>query len=345
MDATVAVPTTSTSAIALTRVSKDYLPSGGGNAVAAVADLDLHVPKGAVLGIAGASGAGKTTVLELIAGRVLPSRGTVRSSASQLAVVPQSVDLRAARTVLENILLPLDTHGLPQWQASSRARDLLKRMGLGDVETRFPRELSAGERQKVAIARALVTEPDLLILDEPFSVLDTESAAGVVDLLDDINQKSGTTILVASRSPATLKDLAHELLVLERGVAVERGPTFDVLTQPSSEATRALVGSAFSASLPEFLRIRLTSEPTQTGQAIVRLIFTGQAATTPVITRLARDLGLDANILLGSAETVRGRLYGVLIVGVASGEPYLTAALDHFAEAGLRTEIIGYLAE
>ncbi|GGE37726.1 methionine import ATP-binding protein MetN [Agaricicola taiwanensis] len=330
-------------AISFSGVSKQYLPSGGGHAVAALKDIDLQIRTGAILGIAGASGAGKTTFLDLITARTLPTSGNIAVGASKASFVPQTIDLRAARTVLENILLPLDNHNLPQWQGTSRARNLLERLGLTDIETRFPRELSAGERQKVAIVRALVTEPDLLLLDEPFSVLDQESTAEVVTLLDEINRSNGTTIAVASRSPATLKDLAHDLVVLERGRIAEQGPAFDVLTQPSSEATRALVGSAFSASLPDFLRTRLTAEPCRNGQAIVRLTFVGEAATTPVITRLARDLGLDANILLGSAETVRGRLYGVLIVGVASGEPYLTAALDHFAEAGLRTDVIGYL--
>jgi D-methionine transport system ATP-binding protein len=331
-------------ALRFIKVSKDYALAGGGHPIAALTDVTLDVPQGTILGLAGASGAGKTTFLDLASRRARPSTGEVEAEKLRTSLVPQEIDLRATRTVLENVLLPLDGHSLPHWEAAARARTLLERLGLAGAENRFPRELSAGERQKVTIARALVTEPELLLLDESLAVLDRESSTGVVTLLDDINRERGTTIVVASRSPAALKDLAHEIVVLDKGRPVEQGPTFDLLTQPQSTTTRALVGAAFSASLPAFLEQRLVPEPSQDGQAIVRLIFTGQAATTPVITRLARDLGLDANILLGSAETIRGRLYGVLIVGVASGEPYLSAALDHFEGAGLGTDVIGYLA-
>ncbi len=331
-------------ALRLEAVSKSYHPAGGGHAIAALSDINLRVEKGSILGLVGASGSGKTTFLELAGERIAPTKGTISIGQKSPALVPQDIDLRTGRTVLENILIPLQTTTTPQWQATPKARSLLQRLGLEGLETRFPRELSAGERQKIAIARALISDPDFLLLDEPFAVLDRESAANVVAFLDAINQSNGTTIIVASRSPSTLKDLAHEIAVLDRGKIVEHGPAFELLTQPASAATRALVGAAFSASLPAFLEAKLTNDPLPGGQAIVRLIFTGNAATSPVITRLARDLGLDANILLGAAETIRGRLYGVLIVGVAAGEPYFSAALDHFEAAGLGTDIIGYLA-
>lgn len=333
-------------AIRLDNVSRHFAPAAGGLPVAALSNVSFALAPGSITGLAGASGAGKSTLLDILGRRTQPTLGSVTIegfSRDRIGVVPQEADLRASRTVLENVLLPLESGATALWEATLKARALLERLGLEQSETRFPRELSAGERQRVAIARALITDPDLLLLDEPIATLDRSSADTVLGVIEEARTTRGATIVIASRHPVSLKDIVDDIIVLQQGRVVESGPAYGLLTRPRSEAARALIGSAFSANLPAFLQERLIEEPSTTGQAIVRLIFTGNSATTPVITRLARDLGLDANILLGSAETVRGKLYGMLIVGVASGEPYLSAALDHFQDAGLETEVLGFI--
>ncbi len=341
-------------AIVLERVSRTYSPRGGGAPVEALRDLSLSVEAGAIVGLIGASGAGKSTLLRLIGGVDLPSAGRVAvdglaggsggmsRSADRVALVPETVELIPARSVLDNVARPLEGLGLPRWQAGPKAAAVLADAGLGHLRDRFPDELSAGERSRVALARALVTEPAVLLADEPFAALDRDSVGQLLRALEAANRR-GTTVIIASRSSRLVQEIAHEIVVIDAGRVLERGATYEVLTRPREPLTRTRIGSAFAGPLPEFLVEKLGDRPTPGGQAIVRLVFTGSAATTPVITGLARNLGLDVNILVGAAETVRGRLYGVLIVGVAAGEPYLSAALSHFRDAGLEAEVLGYL--
>ena len=198
-------------------------------------DLDLELSKGDSLAIVGASGSGKSTLLGLLAGLDLPSGGAVllagknlseldedqraRLRAEHVGFVFQSFQLLDSLNALENVMLPLELEG--HADARQRARALLERVGLGQRLTHYPRQLSGGEQQRVAIARAFAAEPDVLFADEPTGNLDSHTVERISDLLFQLNQERGTTLVLVTHD----ERLAHRcqrLIRLEAGHLIDR---------------------------------------------------------------------------------------------------------------------------
>ncbi|MAE23046.1 ABC transporter ATP-binding protein [Pseudomonas chengduensis] len=198
-------------------------------------DLDLELSKGDSLAIVGASGSGKSTLLGLLAGLDLPSGGAVllagknlseldedqraRLRAEHVGFVFQSFQLLDSLNTLENVMLPLELEG--HADARQRARALLERVGLGQRLTHYPRQLSGGEQQRVAIARAFAAEPDVLFADEPTGNLDSHTGERISDLLFQLNQERGTTLVLVTHD----ERLAHRcqrLIRLEAGHLIDR---------------------------------------------------------------------------------------------------------------------------
>ncbi|PZQ40578.1 MAG: ABC transporter [Ectopseudomonas oleovorans] len=198
-------------------------------------DLDLELSKGDSLAIVGASGSGKSTLLGLLAGLDLPSGGAVllagnnlseldedqraRLRAEHVGFVFQSFQLLDSLNAQENVMLPLELEG--HADARQRARALLERVGLGQRLTHYPRQLSGGEQQRVAIARAFAAEPDVLFADEPTGNLDSHTGERISDLLFQLNQERGTTLVLVTHD----ERLAHRcqrLIRLEAGHLIER---------------------------------------------------------------------------------------------------------------------------
>ncbi|SDQ01112.1 ABC transporter ATP-binding protein [Ectopseudomonas guguanensis] len=198
-------------------------------------DLELELNKGDSLAIVGSSGSGKSTLLGLLAGLDLPSAGAVllagnnlseldedqraRLRAEHVGFVFQSFQLLDSLNALENVMLPLELEG--HADARQRARALLERVGLGQRLTHYPRQLSGGEQQRVAIARAFAAEPDVLFADEPTGNLDSHTGERISDLLFQLNQERGTTLVLVTHD----ERLAHRcqrLIRLEAGHLIDR---------------------------------------------------------------------------------------------------------------------------
>ena len=186
--------------------------------VTAVEDVTLSIHRGEIVGLAGPSGSGKSTLLHLLAALDVPTEGTVRVDGqdtstlssrertrlrlSTVGIVFQRFHLLPALSAKSNVALPLVEQGLGKQARHDRALDLLEAVGLADRATHKPGELSGGEQQRVAIARALVTDPDLVIADEPTGELDTQTAAGVLDVFADL--ADDCAVVIASHDEPTL---------------------------------------------------------------------------------------------------------------------------------------------
>ncbi|UYP32343.1 ABC transporter ATP-binding protein [Pseudomonas sp. Z8(2022)] len=197
-------------------------------------DLDLELSKGDSLAIVGSSGSGKSTLLGLLAGLDLPSGGAVllagqnlseldedqraRLRAEHVGFVFQSFQLLDSLNALENVMLPLELEG--HADARQRARALLERVGLGQRLTHYPRQLSGGEQQRVAIARAFAADPDVLFADEPTGNLDSHTGERISDLLFQLNQERGTTLVLVTHD----ERLAHRC---QRLIRLEGGHLID----------------------------------------------------------------------------------------------------------------------
>lgn len=196
--------------------------------------LSLDLNAGDSLAIVGSSGSGKSTLLGLLAGLDLPSSGHVelagnnlgkmdedqraRVRAEHAGFVFQSFQLLDSLNALENVMLPLELEG--HRDARERARGLLERVGLGHRLSHYPRQLSGGEQQRVAIARAFAAEPDVLFADEPTGNLDSHTSQRISDLLFELNQERGATLVLVTHDER-LAHRCHRLIRLEGGHLID----------------------------------------------------------------------------------------------------------------------------
>ncbi|MCR4340104.1 MAG: ABC transporter ATP-binding protein [Gemmatimonadaceae bacterium] len=218
-----------------TNLTKEY--QSGSSSLTALKDVSFTVPQGDLVAISGPSGSGKTTLLGLLAGLDTPTRGTVvldgdditamsedgraRLRGAKVGFVFQSFQLIPALTALENVQVPLELRG--ERDASTRARDLLARVGLGKRGSHFPAQLSGGEQQRVAIARAFANSPRILFADEPTGNLDGATGEMIMDTVVELNRESGTTVIVVTHEQ-TVASRARRLIRLSDGALVEDWP-------------------------------------------------------------------------------------------------------------------------
>ena len=186
--------------------------------VAALAGIDLAIDAGSFVALLGPSGCGKSTLLRVIAGLDFPDRGELRRAEphARVAMVFQDAHLLPWRDVLANTELPLELAGQSAAERRAAAESALARVGLSDAMRRYPAELSGGMRMRASLARALVTKPQLLLLDEPFAALDELTRMALDDALRRLWRESGLTVVFVTHSIAEAAYLAQRVVVLSR---------------------------------------------------------------------------------------------------------------------------------
>jgi NitT/TauT family transport system ATP-binding protein len=182
-------------------------------------NLDLTIARGEFLAIVGESGVGKSTLLRVLIGLSQPSSGRFTIAAAPgtrtpLSLVFQDSRLLPWRRVIDNVAFGLEWQGIPRAERRRRADAMLDLVGLGDLGTRWPHQLSGGQRQRVALARALAGEPEVLLMDEPFSALDSFTREGLQDELLRIRERTGRTILFVTHDIDEAVYLADRVIVL-----------------------------------------------------------------------------------------------------------------------------------
>lgn len=224
----------------------------------AVRGVSLSVRRGETLAVVGESGSGKTTIAKVAAGLQKATAGTLtwrhgdaveangQPSGQRVQMVFQHPvqSLDPTWKIRKSVLEPLRHQGVPQDEASRRVRELLAEVGLDpDVLDRYPREVSGGQAQRVAVARALVSHPEIVILDEPTASLDQTVRGRILSLLAELQQHTGVGYLMITHDISSVRRLATRIAVMYRGVIVESGPRAAVLEDPRHPYTRALIAA------------------------------------------------------------------------------------------------------
>jgi D-methionine transport system ATP-binding protein len=343
--------------VAFEAVTKQFGGRDGQSAFTALDGVDLTVPKGSITGIIGRSGAGKSTLIRLVNGLELPSTGKVlvdnvdvaglsdaglRTLRRSVGMIFQHFNLLASRTVFDNIALPLEIAGFDRNAIKARVAPLMDLVGLGDKAGRYPAELSGGQKQRVGIARALATEPKLLLSDEATSALDPETTQSILDLLKTINRELDLTVLLITHEMEVVKAIASHVAVIDKGRIVENGRTFDVFTQPHHATTQAMLSNLTGSKLPIWITSRLHDSQQGAERIYVRLIFFGETSEQPLVSGLISELGVEVNILAGTIDEIAGEPYGALVVSYPATHEILARAEQFFARTGLKTEVLGY---
>lgn len=212
--------------IKLDKVSKTFATGTAG-----LAEITLLVDKGEFVFLVGPTGSGKTTVFRLLIREILPSKGTIVIGdfdvvklphrkiphlRKKIGVVFQDLKLLLDRTIFENIILPLEVAGVKTVEAKKKTEEIMRQTGILEHRDKFPIQLSGGELQRAAIARALVLKPDILLADEPTGNLDPVTSKEIVELLLQIN-KNGTTIVMATHNVEIVNSLTKRVVTLEKG--------------------------------------------------------------------------------------------------------------------------------
>jgi len=221
----------------------------------ALEDATLTIEEGELLSLLGKSGSGKSTLLRLIAGLDRPSNGTislgqeilagkntfVRPERRNIGLVPQGCDLFPHLNVRRNI-----SYGLRRWSHSERSlrvQELLEQVGLGGFGKRLPHELSGGETQRIALARALAPKPRLLLLDEPFSNLDVELRETLRTLTADLLRMQGTTAIFVTHHSDDAFSISDRIAAMQGGRILQAAPTREIWQAPASPDVAALFGT------------------------------------------------------------------------------------------------------
>ena len=347
-------------AVAFSGVAKTYQSSAG--PVQALDAISLEIAPGSIFGIIGRSGAGKSSLLRTINRLEQPSSGQVRVDGVDIGTLDESqlVQLRrrigmifqhfnllSAKTVHDNVALPLQVAGLPRARINARVNELLALVGLQEKADTYPSRLSGGQKQRVGIARALATDPEILLCDEATSALDPETTQSILELLRTINRKLGITIVLITHEMSVIREIADRVLVLEQGRIAELGEVWKVFGNPQHPATRALL-APLQHGLPDDLRQRLLPDaPAGRHERILQLTYRGEDGLEPDFPRIAQALGGRVRLLHGGVDRIQGHAQGQLLIALGGG----TAAHDWHTltqgPAAIAHDIkdLGYVAE
>ncbi len=322
--------------IEIRNLSKSFVTSDG--PVDALKNVNLTINDGDIYGIIGMSGAGKSTLVRCINMLERPTEGNIlldgrdlgslnkkqlRDVRHKVTMIFQGFNLLMQRTCLKNVILPLKLSGVPKAEAEKRGRELLALVGLPDKANAYPAQLSGGQQQRVAIARALATDPQVLLCDEATSALDPKTTHQILELIRDINEKLGITVIVITHQMSVVQEICSRVAILEHGAVVEEGEVAQVFANPKAEATRNLV-------YPEMADSAAISDVH--GQR-VRIIFNGsRAAREPLIARMAMEVGVAASILGASTRSVGDRAYGYILLEIPGGPDELARAVNFLRE-------------
>jgi D-methionine transport system ATP-binding protein len=320
--------------------------------------IDLEVPQGQILGIIGRSGAGKSTLLRCLNGLEQPTSGSIsidgkyltnvtdherRSIQQKIGNVFQSFNLLSRLTVLENVVFPLKLINRSKEDLKSKALNLLDLVGLKEKAAAYPSQLSGGQSQRVAIARALISDVSLLLCDEFTSALDFETSLEILELLRDLNKRLGITIILITHDMAIVHEICDEVCVIEDGRIVEKNDIASILLHPVHIATKSLIRNLVNKDLPHHLQEILMPEPAKNSDVLLRLLFSSEPASEPVIAALVKKYDVPINILVGKLDHVRETAFGSLIISMPSDKANLQDIMADLDQRSVSAEILGYL--
>ncbi|MBQ7598993.1 MAG: ATP-binding cassette domain-containing protein [Clostridia bacterium] len=331
--------------IELVHLHKTFETADG--TVEALKDINLSIADGDIFGIIGMSGAGKSTLVRCINMLERPTSGSVivggedmaamspaklREKRRSITMIFQQFNLLMQRTCLKNVCFPMELEGVGKKEARKKAMELLSLVGLPDKAKSYPAQLSGGQQQRVAIARALATNPQVLLCDEATSALDPNTTHAILELIRDINQKLGITVVVITHQMSVVEDICNRVAILDEGRVVEQGNVKDVFANPKSAAAKKLV----------FPNGEETVLPPGAGETRLRVLFNGsETADLPLIATMAAQHGVLAKILGASTRSLGAQAFGEMLISVPDADAEKALAFLRAAEGIVVEEVKG----
>ena len=236
---------------------------------------------------------------------------------------------------------PLEIAGVDKSKIKEKVDNLLDLVGLTDKANSYPSQLSGGQKQRVGIARALANDPKVLLCDEATSALDPQTTLSILNLLKDINEKFGLTIVLITHEMNVIKQICHTVAVIEKSRVVEQGPVLEVFSNPQTETAKNFLKDITLSELPDELKERIRHlENSNLEGKIVKISFFGQITAQPIISTMVKKFDINANILFGNIDYIQENPYGVLIVELTGQNGSTYEALNYLKGLGLKVEVI-----
>ena len=344
--------------IQLSHIEKTYdSPSGP---VKALKGIDLTIERGEIFGIIGLSGAGKSTLIRCInmlerptAGKVIVdgqdmtsmSEKELRRARKNIGMIFQHFNLLSSATVYDNIAFPLRLSHTPEAEIKKKVLPLLELVGLADKAHQYPSQLSGGQKQRVGIARALASEPKVLLCDEATSALDPQTTRSILELIQDINRKLSLTVVVITHEMQVIKDICDKVAVIENGVIAEQGTVLEVFTNPQKPITKDFISVLLSNELPAAFRGgEVSKEPLPGAYLLLRLTFIGESADDPVLAGMIRKFPeIEVTMLFGNLDQIKSTPFGRMIIGITGPVAKVQEAIQYLRQQDLKEEVIGYV--
>ena len=335
--------------IQIEHVSKTF--SGKYGTVHALDDVSIHVEKGDICGIIGFSGAGKSTLIRLVNGLETADSGKVtvcgkelstlkkpelRALRRKIGMVFQQFNLLESKTVYHNIALPLILAKTPKVEIDKKVKEVLKIVELEDKKDTYISQLSGGQKQRVGIARALTTDPELLLCDEATSALDPQTTESILKLLKKINRKMGVTILLITHQMQVVQMICNKVAVRGNGPIVEQGTVLDVFSQPHAPVTQEFVRTVINDQIPKSILDLLQTETRH--YVIDRLKFIGASVKKPVISEICQIAGVEVNILGATVQEFGESIMCIFILQMFGSDDKLLQAEAQIDAAGVLRE-------
>ena len=319
--------------IELRNISKTFQTSDG--TVEALKNVTLTVADGDIYGIIGMSGAGKSTLVRCInmlerptSGQILIngeslselSNSELRERRRKMTMIFQGFNLLMQRNCLDNICFPLELSGMKKKDARKKAAELLNTVGLPDKGKAYPAQLSGGQQQRIAIARALATNPEILLCDEATSALDPKTTQSILELIQKINCELGITVIVITHQMSVVEKICNKVAILDGGYVAEEGDVSEVFTNPQSDAAKRLVfPNGSGEDVPEFA-----------SDGVIRIVYNGaKVADTPLIAKMAMENGIAANILAAQTKCIGDKVFGNMLLDISGGSDEIQKAIDY----------------
>ncbi|MDH6254441.1 D-methionine transport system ATP-binding protein [Chryseobacterium sp. H1D6B] len=322
----------------------------------ALEDVSLSIEQGDIVGIIGFSGAGKSTLIRSVNLLERPDEGQIiingkdfmKLSSKQLAqerkkigMIFQHFNLLSSRTVFENVALPLELDNTSKSEIQRKVNELLKIVGLEDKADNYPRSLSGGQKQRVAIARALANDPYLLLCDEATSALDPATTQSILQLLRDINQRLGITILLITHEMEVIKSVCNHVAVIDKGKVLTKGTLQEIISDRENPIIKQFINSGVM-TIPQELNKKLQKEPGAGLFPLVEVELNEQITVEKLLSKIYDEYKIPYRLLKADLEYLGDSNFGKLLLQLQGETEENQKLIYYFNQNKIQNTVKGY---
>ncbi|MFP7655533.1 methionine ABC transporter ATP-binding protein [Chryseobacterium proteolyticum] len=322
----------------------------------ALDDVSLSIEQGDIVGIIGFSGAGKSTLIRTVNLLERPDQGQIiingkdfvqlkskelAKERKKIGMIFQHFNLLSSRTVFENVALPLELDHVNRSEIQSKVNELLKIVGLEEKASEYPKSLSGGQKQRVAIARALANDPYLLLCDEATSALDPATTQSILQLLRDINQRLGITILLITHEMDVIKSICNHVAVIDKGKLLTKGTLQEIISDKEHPVIKQFINPGIM-TIPQELNKKLQKEPKDGLFPLVEIELNEHITVEKLLSKIYDEYKIPYKLLKADVEYLGDSNFGKLLLQLQGESEENQKAIYYFNQNKIQNTVKGY---